>query len=126
MRTPHGHLPPPLRIPWLAVLTTVVLQQALAFVWYAGLFGGIWVAAQDFTFDYQSAHEAAILPPLVMAIGNAAGAILLAIILQRLHWPVALGPRAAACSGAFCSGFASRCRSRRRATCLRCAIRSCC
>ncbi len=92
MRLPHGHLPPPIRIPWLAVLVTVVLQQALAFLWFAGLFGGIWVEAQNFGFDYQSAHESAVLPPAIMALGNAAGAVFLAILLQRVHWPAALGP----------------------------------
>jgi hypothetical protein len=92
MLQPHGHLPPPIRVPWLAVLATVVLQQGLAFLWYAGLFGGIWLAAQDFGFDYQSEHEGAVLAPTMMAIGNAAGAIFLAVLLQRVHWPVAFGP----------------------------------
>jgi hypothetical protein len=92
MLTPHGHVPPPIRIPWAAILVTVVLQQALAFLWYAGLFGDLWVTAQDFGFDYRAAHEGVRWAPVAMAIGNAAGAVLLSVILQRVHFPVALGP----------------------------------
>ena len=78
---------PKLRVPWLAVIATVVIQQIVAFVWYAVLFGEAWVAAQNFPFDYRAAHEGVVLAPLVMVIGNAAGAILLAFILQLAYCP---------------------------------------
>ena len=78
---------PKVRVPWLAVIVTIVLQQAVAFVWYAVLFGDAWVAAQNFPFDYRAAHEGVMLAPAVMMIGNAAGAILLAIILQLAYCP---------------------------------------
>jgi len=89
---PHGHVPPPIRIPWLAVLITIVLQQGIAFLWYAFLFGDMWVEAQAYTFDYRQAHEGVVTAPLIMLVGNALGAILLSVILQRVHFPVALGP----------------------------------
>ena len=85
MPTSTDHQRPKLRVPWLAVIATIVLQQATAFVWYAFLFGEAWVAAHDFPFDYRAAHEGVALAPLVMVIGNAAGAVLLAYILQ-LAW----------------------------------------
>ena len=78
---------PKVRVPWLAVIATVVLQQAVSFVWYAFLFGEAWVAAHNFPFDYRAAHEGVMLAPIVMAIGNAAGAVLLAIILQLAYCP---------------------------------------
>lgn len=78
---------PKLRVPFLAVIATIVLQQAVSFVWYAFLFGEAWVAAHNFPFDYRAAHEGVVLAPIVMAIGNAAGAILLAYILQLAYCP---------------------------------------
>ncbi len=83
--------PPKLRVPFLAVIVAVVLQQAAAFVWYAFLFGDAWVAAHGFDVDYRAAHEGAVTAPLAMVIGNAAGAILLAFILQLARCPFGLG-----------------------------------
>jgi len=82
---------PKLRVPFLAVIVTVVLQQAAAFVWYAFLFGDSWVAAQGFDVDYRAAHAGAVTAPLVMIVGNAAGAVLLAFILQLARCPFGLG-----------------------------------
>lgn len=87
MATQTDRQRPKLRVPWLAVIATIVLQQVVAFVWYAFLFGEAWVAAHNFPFDYRAAHEGVVLAPLVMAIGNAAGAILLAYILQLAYCP---------------------------------------
>ena len=80
------------RLPWLAILVCVVLQQVASFVWFAGLFGDLWVEAQDFPFDYRAAHEGVWVAPLVMAIGNAAGAALLALIVQLARCPFGQRP----------------------------------